>query len=92
MRKKRPASFKTKAALEAIKEEKAINEIASEYGIHPPAGEELEERVFRLEKMRLAFEKDRETLELQKKLERAYKKIGQLKVKKDFLPGLLKRF
>ncbi len=37
MRKKHSASFKSKVALEAIKGEKTINEIAAEYGIHPPS-------------------------------------------------------
>ena len=35
MRKRYSASFKTKIALEAIKGEKTVVEIASEYGIHP---------------------------------------------------------
>ena len=34
-RKKYSAEFKAKVALEAIREEKTINEIASHYGIHP---------------------------------------------------------
>ena len=38
--------------------------------------------------MHLAFERDRDTLELQKELEKAYKKIGQLEVERDFLSGL----
>ena len=33
-RKKYSAEFKAKVALEAIREEKTINEIASHYGIH----------------------------------------------------------
>ncbi len=35
MRKKHTATFKAKIALEAIKGEKTISEIASEHGIHP---------------------------------------------------------
>ena len=34
-KKKYSAEFKAKVALEAIREEKTINEIASHYGIHP---------------------------------------------------------
>ncbi len=34
-RKKYSAEFKAKVVLEAIREEKTINEIASHYGIHP---------------------------------------------------------
>lgn len=34
-RKRHGAAFKVKVAMEAVKETKTINEIASEYGIHP---------------------------------------------------------
>jgi transposase-like protein len=34
-RKKYSAEFKAKVALEAIKEQRTVNEIASEYGVHP---------------------------------------------------------
>jgi len=37
-----------------------------------------------LEKMHLAFEKDRDTVALQKELEKAYRKIGQLELERDF--------
>ena len=35
MRKKYPVAFKTKVALEAIKEEQTSAELASQYGVHP---------------------------------------------------------
>ena len=48
--------------------------IVSEYGIHPQ-----QVRVWKrelLEKMHLIFEKDRDSLALQKELDKAYKKTG----------------
>ena len=36
------AEMKARIALEAIKEQKTIQEIASHYGVHPGAGGELE--------------------------------------------------
>ena len=87
-RKRYTAQFKAKVAFEAAKGDKSISEIASEYGVHSQQVRSWK-REF-LEKMHLAFEKDKDTLSLQKELEKAYKKIGQLEVERDFLSGLLK--
>lgn len=43
--KRRDSSFKMKIALEAIKDEKQIKEIAREYGIHPKQVTEWRDRV-----------------------------------------------
>ena len=43
IRKKYDSNFKAKVALEALKEELTISEIASKYGVHP--GQQLESRV-----------------------------------------------
>jgi len=43
-----------------------------------------------LQELHLVFEKDRDTRELQEALEKAYRKIGQLEVERNFLSGLLK--
>jgi len=42
--------------------------------------------------MHLVFENDRGTAALQKELEKAYQKIGQLEVERGFLSGLLKKY
>ena len=85
-RKKYTAQFKAKVAFEAAKGDRNITEIASEYGIHPQ-----QVRAWRrefLENMHLVFEKEKDTAALQKELEKAYQKIGQLEVERDFLSGL----
>ncbi len=87
-RKKCTAQFKARVALEAVKADRSINEIASEYRVHPQQVRTWQKEF--LEKMHLAFERDRDTLSLQKELEKAYRKIGQLEVERDFLSGLLK--
>ena len=76
-RPKYTAQFKAKVAFEAAKGDRSISEIASEYGVHPQQVRAWK-REF-LEKMHLACEKDKDTVALQKELER------------DFLSGLLKR-
>jgi len=87
-KKKYTSQFKAMVAFEAAKGEKSINQIASEYGVHPQQVRAWK-REF-LENMHLVFEKDKDTLEIQKALDKAYKKIGQLEVERDFLSGLLK--
>ena len=81
-RSKYTAQFKAKVAFEAAKGDRSINEIAAEYGVHPQQVRAWK-REF-LEKMHLAFEKDRDTVVLQEELEKAYRKIGQLELERDF--------
>ena len=85
-RKKYTAQFKAKVAFEAAKGDRNITEIASEFGVHPQQVRAWK-REF-LEKMHLVFEKEKNTTTLQKELEKAYQKIGQLEVERDFLSGL----
>jgi transposase len=86
-RKQYSAAFKAKVALEAIKEEKTVAEIASEYGIHPTLinkwRREVEENLF------ILFEDGRKSDNLASDTEQLtgnlYKQIGQLTVEVDFL-------
>ena len=79
------AEFKVKIALEAIKGQRTINEIASHYGVHPnqvmqwkkQAMEGLPD-VFSTRRERAA--QDEEALKAQ-----LYQQIGQLKVELDWL-------
>ena len=84
-RKRHSASFKAKVALEAIKGQKTVSELASEYGVHPnlitkwkkQAVEELP-GVFSGKKEKV----EKENRELESEL---YRQIGQLKVELDWL-------
>jgi len=89
-RNKCTTQFKARVAFKAAKDDKNINEIASEYGVYPQQVR-IWKREF-LEKMHFAFEKNRGTVALQKELEKAYQKVGQPEVEWDFLSGLLKRY
>lgn len=85
MRRSHDAAFKARVALEAIRGEKTIAQIATEYGVHPNQIRQwrqklLEELPQLFSDRRKSSEKDGE--ELQAEL---YRQIGQLKVELDWL-------
>jgi transposase len=92
MRKKHDSKFKARVALEAIKGEKTIAEIASDYGVHPNLVGQWKQKA--LENLPDIFEKkengrDKET---EKILNDLYKEIGVMKVENDFLKKKLDPF
>ncbi len=88
MNKKYTAKFKATVALEAIKADKTISQIASEYGIHPQQVRNWRKQF--ISKSHLIFERGKDTTRLESELEKAYKKIGPLQVEIDFLSHVLK--
>lgn len=85
MRRKHDASFKARIALEAVKGEKTIGQLASEYAIHPNQIRQWRQQL--LEMLPEIFsnrwpqkEKARDELEAE-----LYRQIGQLKVELDWL-------
>jgi len=89
-KKKYTSQFKAKVALEAVKADKTISQIASEYGIHPQQVRAWKKEL--LENLYLVFEKEDQAKKLEKELDKAYKKIGQLEVEKDFLSKILENY
>ena len=82
--------FKIRAILEALKNEKTINQIASENKILPK--NIINWKKHFTENMHLIFENDRTSLEYKAKLEKAenekdnlYRKIGQLATENEWL-------
>lgn len=86
MRKKFEAGFKARVALEAIKGEKTLAEISSQYGVHPNMITRWKQEV--LEKLPGVFDKKaarREETETEEKVEKLYKAVGELKMENDWL-------
>ncbi len=84
-RKQYEASFKAKVALEAVKGEKTIAQLAGEFGVHPNQigrwkTELLENLPGLFSDRRKLKDKDREETEAE-----LYRQIGQLKVELDWL-------
>ena len=85
MRKNHDSAFKAKVALEAIKGEKTMAQISSEYGVHVNQIRQWRQKL--LEEMPGVFsdrrqKKDKEAEEMTSEL---YRQIGQLKVELDWL-------
>ena len=84
-RKKYSSEFKAKVAIEAIREQRTINEIASEYGVHPTQvslwKKEVQAGISGIFSGEIIKKTEREE-ELKEKL---YSQIGQLKMEVDWL-------
>ena len=85
MRRRHDAAFKAKVALEAVKGEKTISQLSSDYGVHPNLIRQWKRRL--LEQLPGIFSgngkrsrDDRNALESE-----LYRQIGQLKVELDWL-------
>lgn len=87
-RKNHSPSFKAKVALEAIKEERTIVEIAQIYEVHPNLVGKWKKAA--LENFQGMFTGEIKSQENQDKAETAqlYKKIGELQMQVDFLKSL----
>jgi len=84
-RKKYSAEFKAKVAVEAIKEQRTLNEIASEFGVHPTQisqwKKEAQEGLSGVFSGAIVHKSEQDEA-LKEKL---YSQIGQLKVEVDWL-------
>lgn len=85
MRKNHDSAFKAKVALEALKDDRTMAELASEYGVHPNQIRQWRQKL--VDELPGVFsdrrhKKDKEAEEVTSEL---YRQIGQLKVELDWL-------
>ena len=81
------AEFKTKVALEALREQEPLHEIAKRHGVHPNQISQWKKDL--QSNMAGVFEKktDRESEKIRQKQkeDRLYRQVGQLQMEVDFL-------
>ncbi len=84
-RRKFSKEFKAKAALEAIKGQRTINELAHEFGVHPNQISLWKKQALASLPEVFGSGKDRGHEQMEMERDRLYKKVGQLQVQVDFL-------
>ena len=90
-RQKHSATFKVKVVLAAIKRDRTVGELTSEYGVHPSQIHAWKKAL--LDGAAGVFESgsDREDKTNEIQVGELYRQIGQLKVENDFLARRLGR-
>ena len=85
IRRKHPPAFKAKVALEALKEEKTLAELSSQFGVHAMVISKWKSQALDIlshgfsEKQKLKENDDRELIQ------ELYRQIGRLNVEVEFL-------
>lgn len=85
IRRVHPAAFKAKVALEAIKEQKTISELASMYSIHPTQITKWKKRALDILSQGFSEQKKQQEHNDRELIQELYQQIGRLKVELDFL-------
>lgn len=85
-RKKFSSEFKSKVAIEALKGHKTVNELGSEFGVHPTQVNNWKQQL--IEASRSAFngkQQGKDLAQAESEREQLYAMIGKLKVELDWL-------
>jgi len=90
-RRKHSPSFKAKVALEALKGEQTIAEIASRYEVHPTLVTKWKKALHDEAASIFGEDHTRKKKNDENLVAQLYQQIGQLKVEKDFLEDVLRR-
>ena len=86
-RRKFTSAFKAKVAIEAIKEDKTIQELASKHQVHP--SQITTWKMEFLDNASMVFESKRHEVKDESKDKILYSKIGELQIEIDFLKKVL---
>ena len=84
-RKKHSKELKARIALDAIKGQKTMAELASEYGVHANQISRWKKQLLDAAPDAFSLGKDKETEQKEVERDRLYKKVGQLQIEVDWL-------
>jgi transposase len=84
-RRKFTKEFKAKVALEAIKGQQTVNELAQEFGVHPNQIGQWKKQLLEAASEVFSRGKDHEAERIEIERDRLYRKVGQLQVEVDWL-------
>jgi len=84
-RKKHSKELKARIALDAIKGQKTMSELASEYGVHSNQTGRWKKQLLESALDIFTRGKDKETEKKEIERDRLYKKVGQLQIEVDWL-------
>jgi transposase len=85
MKQNKSAEFKCKVALEALKEDRSLNEIAKEYEVHPLQVCRWKKQLLEQAKGFFSDKRRKEKKENQNTEEALQRKVGQLTMENDWL-------
>jgi transposase len=85
IRKSHDSAFKAKVALEAIKGEKTLTQLSSEFGVHPNQIGQWRKQVLETLPDLFSNRRQKEDKEQEDLVSELYRQIGQLKVEMDWL-------
>lgn len=84
-RKKFSKAFKAKVAIEALKGQRPVNEIAREFSVHPSQINRWKKELLESAPDLFSRNKDQETKQLEIERDQLYRKVGQLQIEVDWL-------
>jgi putative transposase len=85
VRKQHTGAFKSQVAIAAIRGERTVSELASEYGVHPTVINRWRRQAVESLPQALSSRPDGKAVESEELISRLYQEIGQLKVELDWL-------
>ena len=85
IRRSHSSAFKAKVALEAMKKEKTIAQLSSQYGVHPNLINQWKRRVMQELPEIFSKKRSKQKQDTEELVSELYRQIGQLKVEVDWL-------
>ncbi len=85
VRKKHSIEFKIKVALEAIKQQKTVNELTAEHGVHASQINTWKKQVLDIIPEAFSSKRDKARLNQQTEIDELHRQIGRLVAERDWL-------